>query len=123
MRAEHPSAPCSWTMPGGSKICKTQPQDKGDTVCGIPQMNPVLTCVQRRLVSRQRALPVPGWGWILILTGSVWELLSILFAAAKSHSLQEGVREPEQMRGHRHDRLGVPGGGQVPDALVRCGGS
>lgn len=107
MRAEYPSAPCSWTMAGGSKTHETPPQDKGDAVCGVAQMNPVLTCAQTRLVLRQGALPVPGWGWTLSLSASAPELLSVLFAAAKSHSLQRGVREPEQMGTHR---VGVPGG-------------
>lgn len=95
------------------------PQNKGGIVCGVPQMNPVLTCAQTRLVLRQGALPAPGWGCTLILTGSVRELLSVLFAA-KSHSLQEGVREPEEMGGHRHDQLGVP---DRVRHLVRGGGS
>lgn len=61
----------------------------------------------------------PRMGVQLILTGSVRELLSVLFAA-KSHSLQEGVREPEEMGGHRHDQLGVP---DRVRHLVRGGGS
>lgn len=91
-------------------------------VC-VPQMNPGLTCAQTRLMLRQGALPLPEWGWTLILIGSALGLLSVLFAAAKSYSLQEGVGEPEQMGTHRYDQLGVPGGDQTPDALVRDGGS
>lgn len=120
MRAEHPSALCSWTMAGGSKIHKTRPQDKGGH-CLWCTPNESLCSDKAHVEAGGSASPRMGLDtdphW------SVWELLSVLFAAAKSHSLQEGVREAEQRGGHRHDQLGVPGGSQAPDALVRGGGS